>query len=873
MDYDDLPTYFGDWLKLRRKAIDLTQVELAGRAGCSVPALRKIESGERRPSKQLAALLAQSLEVPLEEQATFVRVARGELNLERLGFPARSSSAIPRPIPEPEKPRGSLPGMLTPFVGREPEITSLIQLLTNPQCRLVTVFGPGGVGKTRLAIEVANRHKGHFSDGAWFVPLAPLNSPEHIISAIADAMDFKFQDPTRPQGQLLNYLRDKKALLLMDNAEHLLGGVRLFAEILQSCQQVKLLVTSRERLNLLSEWLFEAQGLPVPGQEEVEHIEGYGSVALFLQTAQRTRAGFELHDDDRQWVVQICRIMEGMPLGIELAAAWVGVLSCEEIATEIERNIDFLTVSMRDLPERHRSLRATLDHSWNLLNSEEKAILSKLSIFRGSFSRIAAEEICGASLTALSSLKDKSLLRRTHQGWFDLHEFIRQYAATRLSEEDNQSERLKDQHALYYARCLSEWEKALQSSRQLETLTEMADEIDDLRQAWRRMVTCCDLDCKENTLFNSSIFHSSLFSLSLFYEMRCRNWEALSLFEESLECLKAARDTLPPDTTDWRFGTLVGHVTAYLGLHHAYTMQYRRAQELLEEAIELLETNQARVEGAQAKLMLGWVYQQQYQIQKASLLYQESLRLFREEGVVWWESLACYLLAGAYLTLSDAQESMSAYQEGLRLADAGDLRLRSPILMGIGRAHYLQGDYSLAASFLKESLDLSYQLGNMRSVAFGKLYLGQVSLAGGETERGEKYLRDCIKMLDEFGESPDLGVALLHLGKCLAASRQIAAARSTFQKLIEIGQTLGLFDLINIGLVHCAMLCNMEERENAALEMLLTLRQYPPMEVTEWQNESDRLLEDLENKFSKEQFEEVQDRVIGRSLESLLVLA
>jgi predicted ATPase len=250
---------------------------------------------------------------------------------------------------------------------------------------LLTIVGPGGIGKTRLAVEAAHHSEQLFSDGVWFVPLVSLNSPVQIIPAIAGALDFKFQEATNPQAQLLRYLHLKKALLVLDNAEQLLDGVELFTEILKDCPQVKLLVTSRERLNLLSEWVFDLQGLPVPPNDQVEQIEAI-LVALFLQSARRVRAGFELREEERQWVRKICHTMEGMPLGIELSAAWVGLLSCEEIAKEIERNLDFLTVSMRDLPERHRSLRATLDHSWKLLKRGE-LVLSRLSVFQGDFSR------------------------------------------------------------------------------------------------------------------------------------------------------------------------------------------------------------------------------------------------------------------------------------------------------------------------------------------------------------------------------------------------------------------------------------------------------------------------------------------------------
>ena len=321
IEEENSPLYFGEWLKRRRQARDLTQADLAKRVSCSVFTLRKIDGGERRPSRQLAELLAQVLEIPAEDQATFIKVARGELSVEKLARLARAASppASSNPLPV------NLPRALTPFIGREPELAALGQLLADPQCSLLTVVGPGGIGKTRLAIEAARRSQDLFPDGVWFVPLATVNSPALLIPAIADAASFRFQDPANPQELLLRHLREKRALLILDNAEHLLDGAGLFAEILRACPHVKLLATSRERLNLLSEWVFEIQGLPVPPSDQEAHIEEYSSVALFLQSAQRVNTAFTLQEDERQGVVRICQIMEGMPLGIELAAAWVGV--------------------------------------------------------------------------------------------------------------------------------------------------------------------------------------------------------------------------------------------------------------------------------------------------------------------------------------------------------------------------------------------------------------------------------------------------------------------------------------------------------------------------------------------------------------------
>ncbi|HEY6020033.1 MAG TPA: helix-turn-helix domain-containing protein, partial [Candidatus Paceibacterota bacterium] len=473
---EHFPLHFSEWLKCRRQQLDLTQEQLAQRASCSVFAIRKIESGERQPSTQLARTLGGALEIPVEYHDTFIRVARGELGVERLSIPAGASSAGSIAIPV------NLPRSLTPFIGREPELTALGRFLCDPQCSLLTIVGPGGIGKTRLAIEAADQSKDRFPNGVWFVPLAALNSPALLISAIADAMQFGLQGTAPPQTQLLRYLCEKRSLIVLDNAEHLLEGVDLFTQILNACPQVKLLVTSRERLSLLSEWVFEITGLPVPPDDRVEQFESYSSVALFLQSARRLCPGFRLDETNRAAIADICRLVEGMPLAIELAATWMPTLSLSEIEQEIRRSLDFLSTAMRDLPERHRSMRAVFEHSWRLLNEQEQQALCRLSVFRGGFTREAAEQVAGASLPILMSLLSKSLLLRREDGRYDLHELIRQCALEKL-HNNGHSEETCHKHLDYFVSMVVDAHQGMRSALLANWLKRIEQEHDNIRAA------------------------------------------------------------------------------------------------------------------------------------------------------------------------------------------------------------------------------------------------------------------------------------------------------------------------------------------------------------------------------------------------------
>jgi predicted ATPase len=301
------------------------------------------------------------------------------------------------------------------LIGRAKEFDGIQQLLAQPDCRLVTLIGPGGIGKTRLALKLAAANHDRFSRGSVIVYLQPLRSSEFFVPAVADALGFSLSGQEPPLDQLGQYLSGRETLIVLDNFEHLLNAADLLSSLLPITPNVKYLVTSREALNLQEEWLYPINGLSFPDDEDgvgsVDQVEHhYDAVKLFAERAQRVYAEFSL-DKEAEAVNRICRMVGGMPLALELAAAWRKTLSCKEIADEIQASLDFLTTRLRNISERHHSIQTVFDQTWQRLNKREQAVFKRLSVFRGGFQRDAVADVTGASLVILSTLVDKSLLR------------------------------------------------------------------------------------------------------------------------------------------------------------------------------------------------------------------------------------------------------------------------------------------------------------------------------------------------------------------------------------------------------------------------------------------------------------------------------
>jgi predicted ATPase/transcriptional regulator with XRE-family HTH domain len=820
MKEQDYPTHFGEWMKRRRSGLDLTQGELAERGGCSVHALRKIESGERRPSKQLARLLASALEVGEEELETFVRVARGELPFERL------RSSAPRAAAEiaaasvrwhgacQRSASCRLPFPPTPLLGREAELAALERLFKDHQCRLLTLTGLGGIGKTRLAVEFARRQCARFPGGVVYAPLTSINSAELIIPAVADALEYAFSGPTDSKEQLFNYLAAStsgRLLMVLDNMEHLLGpptqtdnemdAAAVVAEILARLPNVRILTTSRERLNLRGEWTYELHGLPVPAPEFPERLEEYSSAVLFIQSARRTRADFQVasNPNEQSAVIRICQLLEGIPLAIELAAAWVETLSCGEIADEIASNIDFLTTSMRDVPQRHRSLRATFDHSWKLLSEAEKGALCRLSVFQGGFDREAAGKVAVATLPLLASLVSKSLVRRKEDGRYDLHEVIRQYAGSHLSDDPVLSNATLKRHCAHYLNLVADREQDLKSTAQQEAIQELTEEMDNIRAAWAWAV--------EHKL--TSLLDAAVRSLGWMFEVS-------GLLREGIEQLEHLIRMQPAEAgSEW--AKVLGSALTQQGLLYFRTGQFPNAQQRYESAIDMLRSYGDTAVLADALVFLGVIKLLMGEFAQSLSLLEEGLTCARVANDRWFEAYAIYNLGYIDSLMGEYEKGYARMQSGLNVWRA----LGDPHSISLGLNYLVTtmirlGRHEEARMAMHESIALCERTGNRWGMGTAYRYLGLATMAAGELTEAQKHFRRSLEIFGEYIEGWDIARTLTYLGQATLLRGDIAEAKALFLEALRLAKGFDSLPLMQDAVAGLAQVeAGSGERERA----------------------------------------------------------
>lgn len=546
-----------------------------------------------------------------------------------------------------------IPAQPTPFIGRDEELAKIIARINDPDCRLLTLVGFGGSGKSRLAVELANQTQNVFADGVYFVALQSVTSGDNLPSAIADAMQHVMRGHQEPANQLINYLRHKNCLLILDNFEHLISSVDYISDILASARAVKVVVTSREVLNLREEWLFPVTGMHIPEANNQHQLETYDAISLFIDHAKRIRPDFSLSADHAS-VIRICQLVEGLPLAIELATSWLKYMSCEQIAEDIVHSIDFLKTNLRNMPDRHQSMRAVVDQSWKLLTEEEQRIFKRLATFPGYFSRDAAANIADASLQTLSSLVDKSMLWSDADKRYKVHELLRQYAEEQLIENSVDYTAVQERFGAYYRHFLRVRRDAINRGNQIVAMSEIQSELENIRAVWQWAAD------HQHTDF----FEQAVESLAIFYQFKSRYVEGLELMERVYHKML---DIQQP---------VIMHVLAKLELHMAWFL-IRVGR--LDEAEQLLLCCQKRHSqtshpafarySSDPRIALGIIALTRGDYRVAYQYGQDARQTAEANHNLWDLSFAYNVMASVMLAKGDLHTAERYADEACRLAE------------------------------------------------------------------------------------------------------------------------------------------------------------------------------------------------------------
>ena len=637
----------------------------------------------------------------------------------------------------------NLPGQLTPFIGREIERRRIAEQLTDPDCRLLTLVAPGGMGKTSLALAIAREHLERFKDGVWFVPLAAVADAEQMLFAITDALTlFPTQDP---KAQLLSHLEDKDMLLLLDNLEHL-SELTLISEMLASASKLKILATSRAQLRLRAEWLFDLSGLDFP-QEDAVSAETYDAVELFLQTANRLvpDPGFEA--SDLQVIGRICRLVAGMPLAIELAASWLRILAPEDIAGEIMQSLDVLETSAPDMPERHQSIRAVFDYSWQLLTPKQQQTLAKLTIFKGGFDRHASVSILKLSTRELLELVSKSLLQRDADGRFNLHPLIHFYASEKLAANDLAS--LSINHARYYAELLKGLVPALPTSSRNKALAVLMKEDSNILAAWQHITqegSEQDIDDMVQVFFE-------------YYIESNRYQEGLSLFDEAEAQLSLVENTPVALKVKARRAVLLARVSNFEKARNILETCLERSQDIAERSF---------IQESLADFVYYWLgdfEKAAKAIEVAHASYQKTqdkkglARTFYSQGTFAWHK-------------GDYAESERLIREGQQLfSELGYTLWHDNCQFGLATLAYETGNYANAEIQFKQLLESLKSQKQNHVIASTQSNLGLALAAQGEHEESLKYYGQALAHFETLGDKPWLSEVLFNIGQAKIADR------------------------------------------------------------------------------------------------------
>jgi predicted ATPase/class 3 adenylate cyclase len=717
-------------------------------------------------------------------------------------------------------PKHNLPEQLTSFIGRETEIADIRALLSQDGVRLVTLKGPGGMGKTRLAIEVAGQELEGYSDGARFVALAPLDSADQIVQAFLEALDLRPASREDPRDFLVQHLQRSDMLIVVDNFEHVLDGVPLIKEILTIAPHVKILATSRERLSLQGESVFDVGGLQFADWQTVDQALSASCAQLFVQGALQVQPQFELDESEVPSLARICRLVDGTPLALLLSAGWMDMLSLEEIADEVEGSLDFLETELQDAPVRQRSIKAIFDGSWARLEDPEQQLFMRLSVFRGGFTREAATEVAAANLRSLARLTDKSFLHRDPEtGRYEIHEMLRQYGEQRLEAADQASQKARQRHAFYFAEMLAAKEAPLTSGSEAEPLDEIEADIENIRRAWKYLAETGDAERLQK----------SLFGLWLFHEVRCWLHAGMELFANTEQSLRASSEGTQIDVVATQLQAAGAFFTVILGFAEKGVTTATRTLDWLKEHSYRNESTYSLLAVGVGKIFL--------QAPSDAIAAAVELSEIGEEmGHKWWALRGNTIAAGQYIVMGDLEQAERILKEHDQLlAETGGpwnsywgQNLHS-------RLAEARGDLAAAKEINQLTIDSLQTVSFLRGMQYAYSNLGRINLLREELDEAELNYSLSLQISQETGQVRDALANLINIARVWKAQGRGAEAVEVVAAVLPHSQ-----------IDQASLLISLTIREEAeALRSELEKVLDPDQFQIAWEKGSDQEMEDV----------------------------